>query len=267
MGRQTYILPDFIIIGANKAGTTSVSRYLGQHPSIKISDPKEPMFFAADPGRSSPTKADAAFGSPYLASTLAEYSDLFAGYGPSVRLFGEGSTAYLANPAPSSRLIRKLVPDVKLIAVLREPASRAVSAYKMCYGNGMEKRSFSEVVDRAPEQSRILPRHGVREYIRNGLYSQLLEPYLRLFERRQILMLRYDDLEADAARFLDSILKFLGVESLDLDTSKRHNPAERHLTTPVEIGDDDVARLREFYRKDIRKLEARTGLDLKTWLE
>ena len=73
MGKMSIILPDFIIIGANKAGTTSIANYLAQHPEIKISTVKEPMFFSSEPNYNSASLKDSSLGKPYFARTLKEY--------------------------------------------------------------------------------------------------------------------------------------------------------------------------------------------------
>jgi hypothetical protein len=265
MPQVNIILPDFIIIGANKAGTTSIANYLLQHPEIRISAVKEPMFFSSDPTKISAEKSQATLKKPYFTVTLNEYSSMFENYSSTVKCFGEASTSYLANPFLTSQLIKKIVPSVKLIAILREPASRALSAYKMCLGNKIEDRSFKEIVRDVTKQTTIQKNHGVKEYIRNGLYSQLLIPYLDLFERHQILFLRYDDLNQDAATFMNMIAYFLGVSPFFFKTDKRYNSAEDNLKDPIRIEKEDFERLRNFYQKDIAKTEKITGLDLSKW--
>jgi hypothetical protein len=265
MPQQNIILPDFIIIGANKAGTTSTANYLLQHPEIQFSAVKEPMFFSSDPTKISAEKRQATLKKPYFTVTLNEYSSMFENYDSTVKCFGEASTSYLANPFLTSKFIKKIVPSVKLIAILREPASRALSAYKMCLGKNIEDRSFKDIVRDIIKQTTIQKNHGVREYIRNGLYSQLLRPYLDLFERHQILFLRYDDLNQDAATFMNMIASFLDVSPFVFKTDKRYNSAEDNLKESVRIEEEDLERLKIFYQNDIKKTEKITGLDLSGW--
>jgi hypothetical protein len=265
MPQLNIILPDFIIIGANKAGTTSIANYLSQHPEIRISAVKEPMFFSSDPTKISAEKNQATLKKPYFTATLNEYSSMFENYASTIKCFGEASTSYLANPFLTSKLIRKIVPNVKLIAILREPASRALSAYKMCLGNNIEDRSFKDIVRDAAKQTTIQKNHGVKEYIRNGLYSQLLRPYLDFFERHQILFLRYDDLNQDAGTFMNEIASFLDVSPFVFKTDIRFNSAKDNLKKTIRIEKEDFERLKIFYQKDIKTTEKITGLDLSDW--
>lgn len=266
MPTATYTLPDFIIIGANKAGTTSVASYLTQHPEICISKVKEPMFFSSDPARASAGLKNATLANPYFAITLDEYSGMFNAASDRVRFFGEASTSYLANPRQSAQLIKKIVPDVKIIAILREPASRAISAYKMCYGNGIENRPFAEVVSEIDTQGRILDRHGVKEYVRNGLYSQLLRPYVSFFDRQNLLFVKYDELAEMPDKVMGLILEFIGASPYQFDTSVKSNTESDHLKDPVAIEEEHVRRLRSFFRDDIRATQDMTSLDLSSWL-
>ncbi len=172
MGRKVVYLPDFIIIGANKAGTISVANYLNQNPKIKISDEKEPMFFSSTPEMIQAKLGEISLEKTYFAITLHEYSKMFEKCSPQVEFFGEASTAYLANPYKSASLIKKIVPNVKIIAILRESVSRALSAYKMCFGEGIEDRSFEDIIKASENQKTILRSgHCAKEYFRNGFYA------------------------------------------------------------------------------------------------
>ena len=270
MGKRCYILPDFIIIGANKAGTTSISKYLKAHEEIKMSDIKEPMFFSSIGKTSSVARKDSTLGNTYTALTIDEYSALFENYGEKVRLFGEASTAYLANPAISAPMIRSIVPEAKLIAVLREPADRAISAYKMTYGSGVEQRSFTQIIDDFLQNNpkrQIHKRHGVRHYIENGFYFQLLQPFMEYIDREQILILKYDDLVTNPHSFMSRIFNFLEIEPpQNTDFSIRYNTAERHLKgTDITVKDVDMHRLYKIYKDEMKRLSEIT--DTGEWLQ
>lgn len=264
MGKQHLTLPDFIILGANKAGTTSVARYLASNPDICISTIKEPMFFSAMPDKTSAKKDGATLENPFFSITLPDYSALFEKGNATV--FGEASTSYLANPDPTAKWIRKIVPDVKLVAILRDPASRAASAYKMCYGNGLEKRSFTEIVDHAADELSIHKAHGVTEYIRNGLYSQLLRPYFDLFPTEQLLLIRYDDFKEHSQNVIDQITQFIGAQPFAYDVSTRYNTEADH-TNKQLINDEDILRLNKLFQKDIVETQHLTGVNLSGWLQ
>jgi hypothetical protein len=266
MAQTVFTLPDFVIIGANKAGTTSIAKYMEQNPQIGFSRIKEPMFFSTNPEQFRAAPGGASLAKPYFTATLDEYSRLFPADRPEVRVFGEASTAYMAVPQRSAQLMGKIVPQVRIIAVLREPVARAVSAYRMCRGQGIEPRPFEQVAAAAASCATVLPNHGVREYVRLGLYSQLLPPYLRIFPRRQILFLRYDDLERDPAGFMAQIDAFLGLDPFDYRTDRRYNTARDNQAEDIVVADGDRRRLQEFFRADVTRTAEITGLDLSEWM-
>ncbi len=265
MAKVSFTLPDFVIIGANKAGTTSLANYLTQHPEIRISTVKEPMFFSSEPSRISAGLKNATLATPYFSLTLPEYSSQFEPHSDEVKWFGEASTSYLANPRFSSILLKKIVPDVKIIAMLREPTSRAISAYRMCYGNGIETRTFEETLASLDKQSKINDRHGVREYVRNGLYGQLLGPYINTFEQTSLLFLKYDDFLENPQGELEKILRFIGAAPYTFDMEVWHNTEADHAKTPIEILESSKNKLREFFQPDIRLTQSITKLDLSNW--
>ncbi len=268
MPKLSIILPDFVIIGANKAGTTSVANYLNSHPEIKISDVKEPMFFSTDPLKISTSKRKSNLKSPFFTSTLESYSSLYASHSANVKLFGEASTSYLAIPQKSAYLLRKLVPDVKIIVILREPVSRAISAYKMCYGSGVEERSFAEVVKDSISHTSILTGHGVKQYVRNGLYNQLLQEFYRYFAKKQILILNYDKLVADAEGFMSEILAFLKIKEFSFDMRKRYNTEKDNLKENILINESDINILKKTYYNEILELSRNLkNFSLDRWLD
>lgn len=267
MSKFEGVLPDFVVIGANKAGTTSVANYLNMHQKIQMSRVKEPMFFSTTPSQISADVAEASLANPFFTLTLSEYSAMFESGKEGDLVYGEASTAYLANPAISASLMRKIIPQVKIIAILRDPVDRAISAYKMCYGNKIENRSFKEVVDESWCHREVSSVHGVRDYVRNGLYYQLLQPYLRLFKREQMLLTSYDWLCDDPNGFVENIFKFLGLESSYVDVATRFNTAEENLNKmTASVSEYDAARLREFYRDENSRLQSVIDFDISHWL-
>lgn len=293
MGVKQVFLPDFIIIGANKAGTTSVANYLNQNPHIKISDVKEPMFFSSTPKMATAKQEEASLAKPFFAITLDEYSSMFKNCTSEVKFFGEASTAYLANPYTSASLIKKIVPDVKIIAALREPVSRAISAYKMCVGNGIENRPFKDVVKASESQKTILKGgHSVKEYFRNGLYAQLLEPYFTLFNPSQLLILDYDELKQHPERYMTKVSDFIGTEYYPVNLDEKFNTASEFVKTPsknkaiessvvftkikeqlksitkkeVVIDMNSIEKLHKLYEKELVKLQSMIDIDISSWM-
>jgi len=141
-------LPNFFIIGTAKAGTTSVWYYLRQHPGIFLPQKKECHYYCSDDmpsqGRSQDNKYRAI-------DTAGDYADLFAGSELAVAR-GEVSPMYMYYPKTAGRIASD-VPNAKLIAILRNPADRAFSAYVHMVRDGYEKLSFADALE--AEKSRI----------------------------------------------------------------------------------------------------------------
>ncbi len=212
-------LPDFMVLGARKSGTTSLYRYLKSHPEVYLSPIKEPRYFAFPDTRP-------VFGGPDRSVPviwkLEDYRRLFAAR-TTERVAGEMSPLYLYSPcAPGA--IRKLIPHAKLIAILRDPAERAYSSFCHNRRDGIEPLAdFAAALD--AEEKRIAQGWWSRYHYRTqGFYVPQLKRYLELFPREQMLILVYDDMVADCPGFLKRICSFLGVdESHAFDTSERDN--------------------------------------------
>src|SRR5690242_2778353 len=162
------VMPNFLIIGAGKAGTTALHRYLKQHPQIFMSEPKELSFFPFENGRPDfRGPGDTEDFARQGVTSLDEYRARFAsaaGY----RARGESSPVYLYYPESAPR-IRRHIPEAKLIAVLRQPASAAYSRYMMLRRNGMERLSFVDAL--AAEDRRVAEGWAHRwHYFRRGFY-------------------------------------------------------------------------------------------------
>jgi len=212
-------LPDFLVIGAARAGTTSLYRYLKSHPQIYLSPIKEHKYFAypetrpilVGPHRTTP-----------IVWKLEDYRRLFQTRAGEIAA-GEMSPQYLYTEC-SPAAIRKLIPEAKLIAILRDPAERAFSHFCHNRSGGIESLSdFRAAL--AAEDERIAQGWWPAFHYRNrGYYSRQLRRYFALFPREQMLILFFDDLVADCHEFLRKICAFLGVdENQPFDTSERDN--------------------------------------------
>jgi hypothetical protein len=214
-------IPNFLIIGSQKCGTTSVYNYLRQHPQVFLSPIKETNFFVH--AAQNPDIL------PYLpkaslpVQSLEAYRVLFGGALTETAV-GEASHLYLIDPRAADQ-IRAHLPRARLIAVLRDPVERAFSAYWMRVRDGRETRSFEQAVE-DEKRGRFEPLLdlGGRFYVRTGFYARHLKPYLRMFDRSQIAILLFDDLEADASGFMRQLFAFLEVDgTFAPETSVRHN--------------------------------------------
>ena len=290
-------MPNFFIVGAQKAGTTSLYHYLDQHPEIYMSPRKEPHFFE---GMHSEFRRPGRRNAPV--SDLTEYLALFDG-ASGERAIGEASASYLYSPkAPG--LIESSVPDARLIAVLRNPADRAYSNYLHCVQVGREPLgSFAEALRAEP--SRMRDRWGPLWYYKDkGFYHAQVKRYFDTFGSDRVGIWLYEDLRNHTARTLGEVFRFLGVdENFVPDASIEHNPSGvpragklyprvRALTArnPVLVERFLPARLRGYlksrilvkpppfppelredltrsYKEDILKLQELIDRDLSAWFE
>ena len=216
-------LPNFLIIGAAKAGTTSLYHYLGQHPQVYMSPVKEPKFFALEgqqldyrgPGDAERMKSASV-------TTLQDYQELFEGVSTEIAV-GEASTLYLYSEKASAS-IKHHLPEVKLIAVLRNPVDRAYSNFLYLVRDGIEQlNDFSQALE--AEESRIRGRWApMWHYRQRGFYYLQMKRYFDLFDASRIKVVLYEDMRAGLSGLLSDIFRFLGVDSeFAPDTSKAHN--------------------------------------------
>ncbi len=177
-------LPTFLVIGAPKCGTTSLSKYLGAHPDVFVTSPKEPMFFTKQWDRG-----------------VEWYQSLFADAGSAVAR-GEGSVGYgtsTLHPEAPER-IQSIVPDVKLVYVVREPVQRLQSHWAFTTARGREHRALEAAI-----------REGSR-YVKPSLYGSNMAVYLEHFPREQLLIICSDDLRTKRAATVGRVLEFIGVD-------------------------------------------------------
>ena len=205
------MLPNFLIVGAQKSGTTALAYYLSQHPEIYMSPVKEPGFFAFE-GQSPNFSGPEDHQSFRLVTTdLNQYQQLFTGV-RSEKAVGEASTWYLCHPDAPNR-IRHYIPDVKLIAILRNPVDRAFSGYMHLVKQGREPlASFKDAL--AQEEKRI---NAGWEYLwhykQMGLYAKQIKRYKKEFEYSQLKIFLYEDLDNSPEKVLKEVFSFLEIEN------------------------------------------------------
>lgn len=214
-------LPDFLIAGVPKAGTTALHTALRQHPDLFLSTIKEPKFFLTDgppPGHGGPGDAET-----YREHVWrrADYEALFAEAPPGT-LTGESTPFYLYDLA-AQRRIHATIPDVKLIVTLRDPVERAHSNWTHLWSAGLEP--IGDLVRACEaEQRRIADGWGhFWHYVGLGRYGEQLAHLFSLFPREQVLIFRYRDLVDRPVATLDRICAFLGVRQGLLTEVPREN--------------------------------------------
>jgi Sulfotransferase family len=202
-------LPDFLVIGAPKAGTTALHAALARHPALYMSPIKEPKFFLSD--GPPPTR-----GGPGDALTYREhvwrredYEALFDA-APAGTLRGEATPLYMYDP-DAMRRIRDTIPDAKLIAVVRDPVERAHSNWTHLWSAGLEP--IGDFVKACAEEPRRVEAGWASfwHYTGLGCYGEQLQHIFTLFPREQVLVIRYRHLVDQPNGTLDRICEFLGV--------------------------------------------------------
>jgi hypothetical protein len=245
--RQSRALPDAVILGAQKCGTTSLHGYLVQHPGVIEPLRKEVHYFDLNHGRGE-----------------AWYRGHFGLRGePGLNL--DSSPYYLFHPAVPQRL-RALLPDARLIVLLRDPVRRAYSSYWHQRDKGRETLSFEDAT--AAESARAWPAHArladgtldcSREhqhfsYLARGRYAEQLERWFESFPREQFLILCFEDLARDPLGTLNTTLGFLG-----LPPAGAVSLEARHTRKYPPMSDGTAARLRDYFEPHNRRLEALLG--------
>jgi hypothetical protein len=200
-------LPNFLIIGAAKSGTTALYRYLYDHPEIYMSERKELHYFSY-PETSKLTKGPHTY-KRLSVSTLDEYMTFFDGARDEIAI-GEASPSYLYLPGTAER-IKNLLPEVKIIAILRNPVERAFSAYMHARRDGWEP--LGEFASALEEEEMRISDHWdiIWHYKHMGFYHEQLTRFFALFSSWQIKVFLYDDLILNAPAFFNELFQFLNV--------------------------------------------------------
>lgn len=292
-------MPNFLIIGAAKAGTTALHEYLQQHPQIYLTPTKETNFFAFEgevinfqgPG-------DEAL-KDFSITDLSSYQAEFAGVTKELAI-GEACPSYLYFPQTAAR-IKQYIPDTRLIVILRNPVERAYANFLHIVRDDREtQRDFALALQ--DEATRIANNwEWFWHYIQVGFYGQQLQRYYEMFAPSQIKVYLYDDLKENAIATLQDIFSFLDVDkSFIPDMALRPNksgmpknkllhqiltkpnplktflkplfPAQirqkiqhQNLNTP-QISPEVRQQLLDLYRADILQCQDLINRDLSAWL-
>ncbi|MGF1541007.1 MAG: sulfotransferase [Pleurocapsa sp.] len=298
-------MPNFILFGAAKAGTTSVYKYLEQHPDVFMSSFKEPGFFTFE-GEKPKLNGPGAqkWVDRWVVTDLAAYQRLFDEYEGQTAI-GEASPYYIYYYEKTPQRIYHYLPDVRLIAVLRNPVERAFSNYVWAVRDRAESlTNFNDAL--AAEAARIQDNWGPKwRYKDQGFYYQQLKPYYEIFQPEQIKICLYEDFVANPVVIMQDIFAFLRIDPNFIpDMSKKHNTSkiprnkiwhqflvksnpiksaikpflplefrqnlkkkaqEKNLFKPT-LDSEISDRLTAEYRPDILQLQDLIGRDLSLWL-
>jgi len=290
-------MPNFLIIGAMKSGTTALYYYLEQHPEVYMSPVKEPNYFSSQ----GPENAAGAV------RHIGTYQDLFRDVSGETAI-GEASHSYLYEPGAVAE-IRRYIPEARLIAVLRNPVDRAYSHFLHMVRSGTEPLDdFAQAL--REDEVGVHKERTFQDYIGRGLYYSQLKRYFGTFPREQVRVYLYEDLSGAPISTVQDAFRFLEVDdSFVPDVSLRRNvsgypkyktldrllrsqgrvkhalkiylPARlrwrlsrnfddlktRNLVGPPPIQPEVRRQLIEVYREDVLHLQDLLQCDLSGWLE
>lgn len=275
-------LPDFLVIGALKCGTTSLHNLLGAHPDVFTpSGVKEISYFAYDGGEEP--------GFPVRARTLREYARFFDA-ADDHQIVGEVSPTYLASPVAPYKIARER-PQARLIAVLREPVARAYSHYLMTVRAGRRRFDPAELFDDAAET-----------YVRRSFYADDLSRFLDRFDEDQVKVVLFEDFRADTRSVMRDLYDFVGASRefeppveyrgkgylprsagferllrsplarglkglmpATVRRAGRHVHGRLNTQSPPSLPEEARRRARGMFDEDMERIERLTGLDLDVW--
>lgn len=239
----------FLIIGAQKAGTTALDHYLRQHPDIGMADVKEVHYF----------DDEEAFAQEPL--DHASYETHFPG---TRRVHGETTPIYLWWK-PACGRIHRYNPAMKLIAILRDPVDRAYSQWNMEFNRGDETRDFRSAAQAELEQRKVDPdrQHRVFSYLSRGFYAEQIERFQRTFAPHQLLWVKYEDLRRYPKTRLQSICDHLGV---DLRPHWETVPLLNQGSYSAPLDNAQRRALIDVFAEDIRRTGSLVDMDVHDWL-
>ncbi|KAA3617044.1 MAG: sulfotransferase [Calditrichaeota bacterium] len=216
------MLPNFLVIGAAKAGTTSLYNYLKQHPDIYLSPEKEPDFFSfynRTPFFKGPH--DKAI-NDHIINKLEDYQELFKG-AQNKKAIGECSNSYLYFYERTIPTITEFIPNCKIIAVLRNPIDRAFSQYTQSVMIGIEDQQFTKSLELEKKRLELGWRWHY-DYSGQSKYFEQIKAYIEAFSKNNVKIYFFEDLINKPLDVLYDIFKFLEVDpNFTPDVSKKFN--------------------------------------------
>lgn len=208
-------LPNFLVVGTAKAGTTALYDYLGQHPQIFVNPEKETNFFAFE-GESLNFTGPGDSWNTTVITDLQDYEKQFDGV-RNESAIGESCPWYLYSEKAAENILHH-APGMKIVIILRDPVERAYSSYLHVLRDGREKLSFVDGL--AEEGTRISEGwEYIWHYRSAGMYSSQVERYMRNFPPEQLKVFLYEEFRENEQRVLAELHEFLGVRPFEADLS------------------------------------------------
>lgn len=227
-------LPSALIIGTMKGGTSTLNAWLRHHPQVMFSAIKEVHFFNEHYDR----------GERWYRTYFPLWEQWLGG-----RCALEATPAYLYRAAVVMPRMHALVPEARLIVLLRNPVARAISHFGHQVQRGVERRSAAEALMCNEQPGKGKPNH----YKRRGLYAEQIEHVLRFYPREQLLVLRSEDFFAQPAVAYARVQEFLGLSPQPLPLlSAAENVGQAKAAIPDEVREH----LQSYYQEPNRRLQA-----------
>ena len=244
----------FVIGGAQKAGTSTLDAILRMHPQIRMATVKETHFFDDESidWRTPPYDK--------LVAYFPEGAEKLCGEATPITLFWR----------PAIQRLHGYNPDTKIILLLRNPVERAFSHWRHEYAGGREDLPFSDAI-RQVGRSRLAglsetdPRRRVFSYIERGFYADQLRYLMQYFPARNVHCEISEDLFRDQSAVLQRLSKFIGISDFPKDLPKVHIYAVRDMNYPSKLEPRDRIYLSELFRADIAALGTILGRTLPQW--
>lgn len=290
--------PNFFIVGAPKCGTSSLAAWLGEHPNVYMTQPKEPFYFDTD---------HVVMGRP----SDQEYSELYSGVNEAHLAIGEASTTYLESAVAIEKILAYSGNNTKFIVCLRNPVGMLLSLHKHLVFNGIQReRSFAAAWEGSASgvsrnmYSRTVMQPQQLDYKSQSRIGAQLERLYRSVESEQVLVLFLDELAADPAVRYRDVLRFLSVPDDSRTQFSKYNVGripksmvlagavgsveilKRSLgirrgfgilsiirklnsasSSDISVDEDVLEEVREYCRPDVVKLGTMLNRDLSHWLE
>lgn len=242
---------NFIIVGAQRSGSTFLYEMLARAPQICMASPvrPEPKYF---------------LGKPETLSVADYHQRFFADRTAQQHILGEKSTSYYESEAAATA-IRRILPDARIVFILRDPVERAISNYYFSVNHGLETRSLAQVfLEQTPPPELDLKKFSVNpfDYLHRGEYHKFIALYRQHFPSEQLLVCTLERL-IHSTDELDRLSGFIGL-SEPLTDSTDHRPVNAS-ERPRGIDADVREKLKHHYRAHNKALADMTGLDLQHW--
>ena len=254
--RGHFAFPNLVVIGAMKCGTSALHRYLGMHPEVAMSEPKELNFFFG-PARDSdqvPVVDEWSSGGPSAGNWHRGREWYVRHFPAEATVRGESSPGYTSPSFPRvAQRMAAMIPDASLVYLVRDPIDRAISQYRHHLADGVETRALEEAVLDPDSQ-----------YVSRGRYHERLEPFLRCFDRRQIAIAAREELLIDRRATLRRLFSWLGVDE-GFWSRELGRPWHASNGRPQRAGSRLRGALSEAFDDDADRLRRVAGRDFPGW--